>query len=79
MNIADIEVNGKKIGLYNHETVPFIAVVNSYAPADFKARGGKKIRKQIYSARTRRIITLRKKGTKGRRKIERSRSFRNKR
>lgn len=94
MNIADIEVDGKKIGLRNHETVPFIAVVNSCAPADFKAmnaadetdreaRGGKKkTRKPMYSARSRRIITSRKKGTKGpkgRRKIERSRSFRNKR
>ena len=59
MNIADIEVDGKKIGLHNHETVPFIAVVNSCAPADFKARGGKKIRKQIYAARSRKIITLR--------------------
>ena len=34
INIADIEVNGKKIGLYNHEKMPFIAVVNSCAPAD---------------------------------------------
>ena len=111
MNIADIEVNGKKIELYNHEKTPFIAVINSFAPAFLKTmndadeaeretRGGKKTRKQIYSARTRRIITLRnadtfrkhmyaarsrgiitlrKKGAKGRRKIERSRSFRNKR
>jgi len=81
MNIADIEVDGKKIGLHNHEKVPFIAVVNSCAPADFKAlndadnaeretRGGKK------KTRSRRIITLRntdafrkqKKRTKGRRK-----------
>lgn len=73
--------------------MPFIAVVNSVAPADFKAmnaadetdreaRGGKRTRKQMYSARSRRIITSRKKGAKGpkgRRKIERSRSFRNKR
>jgi hypothetical protein len=41
--------------------------------------GNKKTRKQMYSARSRRIITLRKKGAKGRRKIERSRTFRNKR
>ena len=115
MNIADIEVNGKKIELYNHEKTPFIAVINSFAPAflktmndadetDREARGGKKktrkqmysarsrriitlknagaFRKHMYSARTRGIITLRKKktkGPKGRRKIERSRSFRNKR
>jgi hypothetical protein len=106
MNIADVEVDGKKIGLYNHETVPFIAVVNSCSSADFKAlndadnaeretRGGKKktrsrriitlrntdaFRKQMYSAHG--IITLRKKGAKGRkgrRKIERSTTFRNKR
>lgn len=84
MNIADIEVDGKKIGLHNHEKVPFIAVVNSCSSADFKARGGKRTRKQMYSTRSRRIITLRnvdafrkhmysafrkqKKRTKGRRK-----------
>jgi hypothetical protein len=79
MNIADIEVDGKKIGLYNHESVPFIAVVNSCAPADFKAMNERETRGGKKKTRSRGIITLRKKGAKGRRKIERSRSFRNKR
>lgn len=81
------------------ETHPF-RLMNDVDEAERNARGGKRtrkqmysarsrgiitlknadaFRKQMYSARSRRIITLRKKRTKGRRKIERSRSFRNKR
>jgi hypothetical protein len=54
--------------------------MNDADEAERQKQGGKKkTRKQIYSAQTRGIITLRKKGAKGRRKIERSRSFHNKR